>query len=136
MKSRLGISVGILGAAAYFMGLLSGYVVLALLVGYVLLFEENPWLRRTAVKAIALTLALDVLCAIVGLIPDTVDLIDSLLNIFEDDFTLHVVTRITGFLTTAVRYGGKILLLFLGFNALLQGVVRIPVVDKLLDKHM
>lgn len=136
MKSRLGVSVGILGAAAYFMGLLSGYVVLALLVGYVLLFEENPWLRRTAVKAIALTLALDVLCALIGLIPDTVDLIDSLLNIFEDDFTLHVVTRITGFLTTAVRYGGKILLLFLGFNALHQGVVRIPVVDKLLDKHM
>ena len=49
-KTRLGISVGLLGAAIYFMGLFSGYLLAVLLAGYVLLFEENSWLRKNAVK--------------------------------------------------------------------------------------
>lgn len=40
-KTRLGISVGMLGAAIYLTGLFSGYLVAVLLTGYVLLFEEN-----------------------------------------------------------------------------------------------
>ena len=48
-KTRLGISVGMLGAAIYLTGLFSGYVVAVLMAGYVLLFEENSWLRRSAV---------------------------------------------------------------------------------------
>ena len=52
--TKLGISVGMLGAAIYFTGLFSGYIVPVLLVGYVLMFEENGWLRRSAVKAISL----------------------------------------------------------------------------------
>lgn len=43
-KTRLGISVGMLGAAIYLTGLFSGYLVVVLMVGYVLLFEENSWL--------------------------------------------------------------------------------------------
>ena len=52
-KTRLGISVGLLGAAIYFMGLFSGYLLAVLLAGYVLLFEENSWLRKNAVKAMS-----------------------------------------------------------------------------------
>ena len=39
-KTKLGISLGLLGAALYFMGLM-GITPLVLLAGYVLLFEEN-----------------------------------------------------------------------------------------------
>ena len=53
-KTKLGISVGLLGAAIYFTGLFSGYLVAVLLAGYVLMFEENEWLRKNAVKAVAL----------------------------------------------------------------------------------
>ncbi len=56
-KTKLGISVGLLGAAIYFMGLFSGYMVAVLLAGYVLLFEENEWLKKSAVKAIAVVLS-------------------------------------------------------------------------------
>ena len=50
-KAKLGISVGLLGAAIYFTSLFSGYLVPVILTGYVLLFEENDWLRKNAVKA-------------------------------------------------------------------------------------
>ena len=55
-KTRLGISVGLLGAATYFAGLFSGLLAALLLAGYVLMFEENEWLRRSVVKAITLTI--------------------------------------------------------------------------------
>ena len=54
-KTKLGISVGLLGAAIYFTSLFSGYLVPVILTGYVLLFEENDWLRKNAVKAVALS---------------------------------------------------------------------------------
>ena len=47
-------SIGLLGAAIYFTGLFSGYIVPVLLVGYVLMFEENGWLRRSTAKALSL----------------------------------------------------------------------------------
>ena len=55
-KTRLGISVGMLGATIYLSGLFGGYVAILLLAGYSLLFEENIWLKKSAVKAVALLL--------------------------------------------------------------------------------
>ncbi len=43
-KTKLGVSVALMGAALYFLGLFSGYVALIILAGYVLLMEENVWL--------------------------------------------------------------------------------------------
>ena len=51
-KTRLGISVGMLGAAVYLTGLFSGYLVAILMAGYVLLCEENGWLKRSDIKAV------------------------------------------------------------------------------------
>lgn len=46
--------MGMLGAAIYLTELFSGYLVAVLIAGYVLLFEENGWLKRSAVKAVSL----------------------------------------------------------------------------------
>ena len=51
-KSKLGISVGLLAALLYFLGLLSGYLVTVLVAGYILVAESNLWLRKSAVKAV------------------------------------------------------------------------------------
>ena len=40
-KTRFGISVGLMGAAIYFVGLFGGYAAMLLLAGDVLLFGEN-----------------------------------------------------------------------------------------------
>lgn len=54
MKTKLGISVGLLGTMVYFAALFGGYTPVILLAGYVLLFEENEWLKKAAIKAVAL----------------------------------------------------------------------------------
>ena len=52
-RTKIGISAGLLGAGIYFTGLFSGYLIPIILTFYVLWFEENGWLRRTAVKAVS-----------------------------------------------------------------------------------
>lgn len=138
MKMKLGISAGLFGAAMYFFGIISSYsyFILVLMAGYVLLFEPNPWLRRTAVKALVIPVAIDVLVALFNLVPGAIEVIDKLCTIFKGDFTLAVVNNIIYFCTTTIRYAGKILLLVFGFVSLKQGVIRLPVIDKILDQHM
>ena len=46
MKSKLGVSVGLVGAALYFAGLFGGMLLLLVLIGYVLLVEDNEQNRE------------------------------------------------------------------------------------------
>ena len=55
-KTRVGITAGAFGAAACLAGFFGGYVAVILLAGYVLLFEENAWLRRCVVKVFVIML--------------------------------------------------------------------------------
>lgn len=136
MKTKIGISVGLFGAAIYFMGLFAGYMVLILLVGYALLFEENEWLKRTAVKSVVIYTCFSILFAIVGFIPDIIECIDGLCNIFEGSFHIAIVTRVVSFVQTILSIIEKALMLVLGFKALHQGTVKVRVVDKIVNKHM
>lgn len=136
MKTKLGISVGLLGASAYFMAMFGNYVALIVMAGYVLLSESNEWLRRTAVKALILALTIDVLCALINLLPDTFNLISSMLRVFGGSMYVEKIFEIADFLVKLVGYAGKILLLVLGFSSLKQGYIRIPVVDSILERHI
>jgi len=82
-KTKLGVSVGLLGAAVYFSAAFGGYVAMFLVAGYVLLFEENEWLKKAAVKAVALMIAVGVLNTAIGLIPDVLNWLSSFLSIFD-----------------------------------------------------
>ncbi|SDN56059.1 hypothetical protein [Acetanaerobacterium elongatum] len=48
-KAKLGITVGLLGATIYLMALM-GSIPLIIIAGYVLLFEENEWLKKRLLK--------------------------------------------------------------------------------------
>lgn len=135
-KTKLGISVGLMGAALYLCGYFSGYLVTILLAGYVLLFEENMWLRKTSVKAVALMIGFSLLSAIIGLIPDVIEVINSFCNIFEGDFHIYVVTRIISFIQIAINFLETLLFLALGLFALNQGTITIPVIDSMINKNM
>lgn len=135
-KTKIGISVGLLGAAIYFMGLLGGYVATVLLVGYVLLFEENEWLRKSSVKAIGIMILFSLLSSVIGLIPNAINFIDYIFSIFGSYFRISVVSDLIGAINTALTVIEKLLMIGLGIKALNQGTMSVPVVDKLIDKFM
>lgn len=135
-KTRFGITVGLLGAAIYFMGLFGGYLVTALLVAYVLLFEENQWLKKSAVKSVALMVLFSLLSVLVHLIPNAISFIDDVVGIFGGSFYISFISSLANAVTSALNLIETVLFIGLGIKALNQGNIAVPVVDKLIDKYM
>ena len=90
-KTKLGISVELLGVIVFAAALFGGYFPLLLVAGYILLREENEWLRKSAVQAVTTSIVFSFLIYTVGLIPDALDWFGSLINIFGTSFYFSVV---------------------------------------------
>lgn len=135
-KTKLGISVGLIGAIIYFAGLFSGILAMVVIAGYVLLAEENEWLKKSAVKAITLSVTFSVLITVLGLIPDVIGIVDSFLNIFNINFYIPMINSIISLLKSIVNFVETLVFLGLGLKALNQGTIEIPVVDDLIKKYM
>lgn len=135
-KTKLGISVGLLGAAIYFVGLFSGYFVMVLLAGYVLLVEDNEWLRRASVKALVLSVAFSLASLIIGFIPDAIEIIRGFLGIFKISFTTYLLNQVISIVQNVIRFCNNLLFIILGFKSLRQGTVIIPAIDRMISKYM
>ena len=135
-KTKLGVSVGLLCAAVYFTGLFSGYIVPIILTGYALLFEENDWLKKNVVKAVALMAFFSLLTVLFNLVPDAISFIGNIAAAFGGNFGINLLTRIIAAIVDVIDIVEKILFIGLGFKALNQGSISVPVVDKLINKYM
>lgn len=132
--TKLGISVGLMAAGLYFVGLFN-FLALLVASGYILLFETNQQLKRYAVKA---------LCIVVGfaLLSQVISLGSYLSNILSNAFvwpdlvSFSWLNRIVSILTGALRIVEVIVLLFLGFKALVHGDVKVSGIDDTIDKHL
>lgn len=135
-KTRFGISVGLLGATIFFMGLYGGYMITAFLAGYVLLFEENEWLKKSAVKSVAIMILFSILSTLVYLIPSLITVIDGLVGVFGGNFYINAISSLAIAVSSALDLIEKVLFIGLGLKALTQGNIAVPAVDKLIDKYM
>lgn len=135
MKSKLGISVGLFGAGIYLGNLVGGILVSILLLAYVLLFEENEWLKVSVIKATVITMLFAFVTMVVELVPRTIGTIDNLMRIFDGDFTMQFLSRITLFLNYGIGLLEMIVFLLLAVKALNQRTMSIPVVDGMIKKH-
>ena len=135
-KTRLGVAVGLLGAAVYLTGLFGGYLAAIVLAGYVLLFEENEWLKKTAVKSVALLMLFSVLITGINLIPNAIGFVNSVVTIFGGSFYISFISNLVNAVTNALNIVEKILFIGLGIKALGQGTIAVPVVDNLIEKYM
>lgn len=135
-KTKLGISVGLLGAAIYFMGLFSGYLVAILLAGYVLLCEDNEWLKKSAVKAVSVMALFSFLATVVNLIPNAISIIDYVVSMFGGNFYVAFLSNLVSAVVAVLDIIEKLVLLGLGAKALSQGTITVPVVDGLINKFM
>ena len=137
MKTRLGISVGMAAAATYFAALFGGYTVLTLFVGYILLVETNPWLRKTAVKAFVVCLLFSLISTVFGIIPGALNMLWDLLNVFEVNISwMYKINSIVNIFHTVINALRTVLLLVLGFMSFNQSTIPMGPIDNLIHKHM
>lgn len=134
-KTKLGLSIGMVGAATYFLGLFSGYTVLVLLVGYILLCEEDLWLRKTAVKALIIPLIFSGLYYVIDLLPTFLGSISDLLGIFKVSFYPSSIYSFFNLLKDGSIFIKEVLMILLGLLALKQKTIPIGPIDKMMESE-
>ena len=135
MKTRLGISVALLGAFTYFAGLISGYVVQIIVAGYILIYEKDTLLKRTAVKSVVICVSFSLLSAFIEFIPNMFDMVSSLAGLFDQALEMTKVTMAISFITKALEIFRNLLLISFGIFALKNQSVSIGFFDKIIDRH-
>lgn len=135
-KAKLGIPLTLLGAAVCLLGLYGGYVITGVLVGYILLMEESAWLKKLAVRVVALMLAFSVGSTLINLIPNVLSMVNSLANLFGGYAYIGIVDNLFGVLGQLLSLTKTILFLLLGYNTLSQKEMKLPIVDDLVDKFI
>lgn len=138
MKTKLGISIGLLAALTYFVALFSGFgMALILLAGYILLAESDEWLRRMAVKAVVFTVTMSVLYWIVNIIPGLFGVINDFIALFNGEyFSIEWISDIVDILLSVISFVENVVLILLGIKALSKSTVYVPVVDGMVNKFL
>jgi hypothetical protein len=134
-KTKLGITVGLLGAGLYFLGLLS-FLGLIILSGYVLLFETNEWLRITAVKAVAVVIGFALISTIFTFGNDIFNSINGFLSWIDVSTRLSWPINLDTIGINLINALEKIVLIILGFKAFGQGSIKVGPIDKVVNKNM
>jgi len=123
-----------MGGALYFIGLM-GMTPLIIAAGYVLIMEGNQWLRRVAVKAVAVVLFFVILSHIISLIGESSSLLNNIVMLFNGTINLATLNRIISIARNIIMLIQTLVLLLLGFKAMKMGDVRVGAVDKAIDKN-
>lgn len=135
LKTKLGISIALVGAAMYFLGAVS-FIPAMLLAGYVLIAEQNDWLRRQAAKMIGVVIVFGLLSIAVGWLDDIASVLNIIVNWFDDGVYIRIPANLTSLCQYVISLAREIFLLVMGFMALGMKGVKLGVVDKQLDKFM
>ena len=139
-KTKLGINASLMAAVVCLLCYYGGYVVTALVVGYVLLVEESAYLKRFVLKVLALLLAFSLLSTVFNLLPSMLSLVRSFIYIFDkyayNDAFGDWIYRISEFWSSVISMGKMVLFLLMGAMSFLGKELTIPGFDKLLDKYL
>ena len=132
-KTKIGLSVGIVGAAAYLLVLFGGYTPALLLVGYILLCETDTGLKKNAVLAVCIQLAFSLVNTLIGLLPDVIGVFTSLLSIFTLDLSTWIINNIFNFFYNVLGLAKTLVLLVMAFLAYKGKTFELPFLNKLFD---
>ena len=142
-KSRLGISINLFAALIYFVCVANNILVGVVIAGYVLLFEESDRLKRTAVKALIITIFLAVampltnyLFALSLSICNISQIVRNYNNSYSNSYIfLNISNYIQMGITYIIYFAQIIIPVIFGFKAYKEKDIKIKVIDKILDKH-
>ncbi|MFQ6803924.1 MAG: zinc-ribbon domain-containing protein [Lachnospiraceae bacterium] len=130
-RTRLGITVGMLGAAIYVSALISP-VVLGLLAIYVLFLEENHWLKASAIKAVICYLGFFVVFQVI----DGINYFLSIINRMMSMVHWYPDLSFPGSITDALSICRIVFFLVVAFGALKMRDLRMDRIDEFVETHM
>ena len=135
-KTKLGLSVGFMGAILCCAGMFMGYTATILLAGYVILMEEDVWLKATAVKVVSIMTVFSLILAALSIVPDAIGLLNYFVALFGGSFSVLLLTNLVYFLQQFVTLAETVVFLLLALKALKMDTINVPMVDMLITNHM
>lgn len=133
-KTKLNLSVAIVAAAAWLLGLYGGYIIMGILVGYVLLKEDSQSLKKACLRALILMLTFSVATTAINLVPNLLELLYSVLRVFNVNIYLDFVHKIFNLLSTVLSLVRTIVFIVMGILAALGKDFKVPVLDSFIEK--
>lgn len=134
-KTKLGLSVGLLTSLLFFSGLMSNLIVF-LVAGYILLVEENEWLRKAAVKAMVIVALFAVAQGMIGVLGDLFLAVSSITRELPFiGFKVEIPLGLDNSLSYLLRAAESIVLILSGYKALSQGTMKLKIADDLVNTH-
>ena len=133
-KTKLGISVGLMAALLWLLGYFAGYTVIAIAVGYVLLVEENGWLKKQALRVIGLMLLFSLVSVVINAIPSLLELWYSIRNLADKYTHYEDVHKVFNLLSNILSLVKTWTFVIMGVLMLFGKNFKVPVVDSLIDK--
>ncbi|NGZ76356.1 hypothetical protein [Saccharibacillus alkalitolerans] len=133
-KSRVGISVGLLAAGVYFLAMVNT-TALIIAAGYVLLFESNEWLKKSALKAVVVAIAFALVAMIVPLGSSILGVFGGIGALFGGSGYLAWPLGLSSILTGVISVAQIIVLGTLGLRALRQNELKLSKIDELIERH-
>lgn len=130
MKTKLGISAKVMGAVLYFTALFGGYIPLFIAAGYVLIREENTFLRKCAYKSVALLLFFSALSTILSSLNEILSIIGNLFDTF-----IEVPLNFDDILISIISLIKTVVFVIFGIMAFKQEDIRIPPIDDAIDNN-
>lgn len=132
-KTKLGLRVPVMGALAFVLFHFGGYVAGLIYLGYVLLFEADLELKKTALTALLAAIAFSVVNVVIGLLPDVLNVIESLLAIFTLNVHISFVDKVANLFYNILNVVKPVVMLGLAVMAWSNKPVKLAVLDKLMD---
>ena len=148
-KSKLGISIALFSALLFFLGITGSVLAVMIAVGYVLFIEENINLKKTAIKALVITIVLIIVSVLVMWLAQSISNVASVLlnntrmyinSTMSDDYNNMVrfftnMQLLPNFLNIIMRFLEILILIILGFRAYKQKSLGLNWIDRIIEKH-
>ena len=131
--TKIGVPAKLLAGFAYLAAFFSGYLAFLLIGGYILLREQNDWLRFHAVKAGILMACFSVANTVIGLIPNLFAWLGDIVDLFGGHFHPAFIYDAQDVLSSTLSILEKILFLLLAFFAFRGGDLGVGPLDKLVN---
>ncbi len=135
-KTKLGISVALMGAGLYFLGIFS-FIPAFLLAAYVLLREENAWLKRNAIRMVVIVTGFYLLHTGVDMLQEIWGVFNSILGMIPFlNLHFNFPLNLDSLANYIISFLQNLVLLISGFKALSGNMIKVDFADKLLLKHL
>lgn len=136
-KTKLGISVGLMGALMFLSGYL-GITALVLVGGYILLKEDNRNLKKYAVYTLVLYLVFLAASMVVSFVSNAFDILNFknwMYSVNVINTLYSILLAILSTLSSIIAIAEKLVFGLLAIGALMGKEIKIAALDKVVDKH-